>query len=79
MLPNVATDEVLCSPFNAHKCQLILIDFTLSNARQFYLSMGNPSGVKGLNAFKIVTLSEMLRSLCKYFKGLVSKENMVMQ
>ena len=25
-----------------------LIDFTLSNATQFYLSIGNPSGVKGL-------------------------------
>ena len=25
-----------------------LIDFTLSNARQFYSSMGNPTGVKGL-------------------------------
>ena len=27
-----------------------LIDFTLSNARQFYSSMGNPTGLKGLNA-----------------------------
>ena len=26
------------------------IDFTLSNARRFYSSMGNPTGVKGLNA-----------------------------
>ena len=25
-----------------------LIDFTLSNARRFYSSMGNPMGVKGL-------------------------------
>ena len=25
-----------------------LIDFTLSNARRFYSSMGNPTGVKGL-------------------------------
>ena len=24
------------------------VDFTLSNTRQFYSSMGNPSGVKGL-------------------------------
>ena len=29
-------------------CQLALIDFTLSNARRFYSSMGNPLGVKGL-------------------------------
>ena len=28
-------------------CQLALIDFTLSNARRFYSSMGNPLGVKG--------------------------------
>ena len=27
---------------------MTLIDFTLSNARQFYLSMGNPLAVKGL-------------------------------
>ena len=26
-----------------------LIDFTLSNARQFYLSKGDPLGVKGLD------------------------------
>ena len=28
---------------------MTLIDFTLSNARRFYSSMGNPSGVKGLS------------------------------
>ena len=27
-----------------------LIDFTLSNARRFYLSMGNPTGLKGLTS-----------------------------
>ena len=27
---------------------MALIDFTLSNARRFYSSMGSPSGVKGL-------------------------------
>ena len=27
---------------------MALIDFTLSNARRFYSSMGNPSGLKGL-------------------------------
>ena len=27
---------------------MTLIDFTLSNARRFYLSMGNPSDMKGL-------------------------------
>ena len=28
-----------------------LIDFTLSNARRFYSSMGNPLGMKGLKVF----------------------------
>ena len=28
--------------------RMTLIDFTLSNARRFYSSMGNPTGVKGL-------------------------------
>jgi len=30
---------------------MALIDFTLSNARRFYLSMGNPLGWKGLKLF----------------------------
>ena len=29
--------------------RVTLIDFTLSNARRFYSSMGNPTGVKGLS------------------------------
>ena len=29
---------------------MALIDFTLSNARRFYSSMGNPLGLKGLIA-----------------------------
>ena len=29
---------------------MALIDFTLSNARRFYSSMGNPLGLKGLRA-----------------------------
>jgi len=33
---------------------MTLIDFTLSNARRFYSSMGNPLGLKGLS--------------CNYFK-----------
>ena len=31
---------------------MTLIDFTLSNAREFYSSMGNPLAVKGLNFLK---------------------------
>ena len=29
---------------------MALVDFTLSNARQFYSSMGNPLGVKGFKS-----------------------------
>ena len=44
--------------FNPFKPKSTLIDFTLSNARQFYSSKGDPLGVKGfkktylLNPFK---------------------------
>lgn len=31
---------------------LIHVDFTLSNAKQFYSTMGKPSGVEGLNSQK---------------------------
>ena len=31
---------------------MALIDFTLSNARRFYSSVGNPLGVKGLTTWK---------------------------
>ena len=31
--------------------QELLIDFTLSNARQFYLSKGEPLGTKGLKNY----------------------------
>ena len=32
---------------------MALTDFTLSNARRFYSSMGNPSGWKGLIVFAL--------------------------
>ena len=32
---------------------MVLKDFTFSNARPFYLSMGNPSGVKGLRILRM--------------------------
>ena len=35
---------------------MALIDFTLSNARRFYSSMGNPLGLKGLNLVHITTI-----------------------
>ena len=37
--------------------RVTLIDFTLSNARRFYLSMGNPTGVKGLSNSNFAGLS----------------------
>ena len=40
--------KLLYQSFPSYECQMALIDFTLSNARQFYSSMGNPLGWKGL-------------------------------
>ena len=37
--------DFIINPFTAND---ILIDFTLSNARRFYLSKGDPLAVKGL-------------------------------
>ena len=52
-----------------------LIDFTLSNARRFYSSMGNPTGVKGLKRLlritgkvKSLTSQEAHSAVCKYVK-----------
>ena len=36
---------------------MALIDFTLSNARRFYSSMGNPLGSKGLNEIAMGSLN----------------------
>ena len=49
--PSRIPGEVL-KPFSSHECQLALTDFTLSNARRFYSSMGNSLGVKGLTTWK---------------------------
>ena len=46
---------------------MALIDFTLSNARRFYSSMGNPSGLKGLKGFepppRAVTSANRIQSI----------------
>ena len=34
--------------FHRQKCKLALMDFTVSNDRRFYSSMGKPSAAKGL-------------------------------
>ena len=41
---------------------MALIDFTLSKARQFYLSMGNPLGWKGLIS-DLNNLSDYIKSI----------------
>ena len=38
---------------------MALIDFTLSNTRRFYFSMGNPIGWKGLKASMFITNMEI--------------------
>ena len=48
---------------------MALIDFTLSNARRFYSSMGNPLGWKGL-----LFLKEMLYAV----RCLKSNEDMIL-
>ena len=40
--------------------RVTLIDFTLSNARRFYSSMGNPTGVKGL------TTARFIKKICPH-------------
>ena len=46
--------------FNPFKPKSALIDFTLSNARRFYSSKGDPLGVKGLIFF--LNLPKQLKS-----------------
>ena len=41
---------------------MTLIDFTLSNTRQFYTSMGNPSATEGLNStFRPLNITKLYR------------------
>ena len=40
---------VFINPSVSVSALMRLIDFTLSNARRFFLSMGNPSDTEGLN------------------------------
>ena len=45
---NIGCKSIEAYSFPARECQLALIDFTLSHARRFYSSVGNPLGRKGL-------------------------------
>ena len=45
---NYSVNKVPTNPFRSVGALMTLIDFTLSNARQLYSSMGNPLAVKGL-------------------------------
>ena len=50
---NYTSCDIIVNPLrNSSKCQLTLIDFTLSKPRRFYSSMWNPLGMKGLNAWR---------------------------
>ena len=44
------------NPLTAERALRALVDFTLSNARRFYSSMGNPLDRKVLSAFKSFSL-----------------------
>ena len=56
-----------------------LIDFTLSNTRRFYSSMGNPSGVKGLTctSFLCVGLQHGLSKVMQIIKLLEENKQVV--
>ena len=49
-------NSYLVRPFNPFTAKGDLIDFTLSNARRFYSSKGDPLEVKGLKNY-LLTLS----------------------
>ena len=55
------------SPLTLSLPKVPLIDFTLSNARRFYSSMGNPTGVKGLiqTANQLAQLVEHCANVCE--------------
>ena len=42
----------MCMSINPFSAKDVLIDFTLSNARRFYSSKGNPLALKGLTIFR---------------------------
>ena len=52
---NNVKNYVLINPLTAEWVLRALIDFTLSNARRFYLSMGNPLHGKGLTTSKTMS------------------------
>ena len=49
-LKGLVTNNIQCLRHVDDLTQRVLIDFTLSNARQFYSSMGSNLGMKGLKA-----------------------------
>ena len=60
-LPSPVSKKSRAKPFHRQKCKLTLIDFTLSNARRFYSSMGKPSAVKRLKSRPDETTSEVFQ------------------
>ena len=53
---------------------MALVDFTLSNARQFYLLMGNPSGVEGLTLLTNYPHMQALR-----FENEMTSDSIILQ
>ena len=53
---------------------MALIDFTLSNARQFYSSMGNPLGVKGLSVAPTLSPHDLCEPVHECMRPLTTKQ-----
>ena len=52
------------SPLNPFSAKDVLIDLTLSNARRFYSSKGNPLALKGLKTISLIKkLSPLMATL----------------
>ena len=64
--PTVLSTWKLFNPLTAEWALRALIDFTLSNARRFYSSMGNPLDGKGLtnNWISAINQSTRLQTMC---------------
>ena len=52
---------------------MALIDFTLSNARRFYSSIGNPLGWKGLTTWKAKNYRKRPCISCTFFQKIEAK------
>ena len=61
---------MVVSRFNCRRRPHDTLDFTLSNARRFYSSMGNPLAVKGLKGGIQLPFTTIISvAACKLFKA----------